>query len=639
MHDLSIDIETFSSVDIGACGHYKYAASPDFKILLFAFSIDGGDVEIVDLTQGEKLPDKVLLALTDDRVLKHAWNASFERICLSHYLGTHLPATSWRCTMVHAAALGMPLSLKDAGAAFNLSDQKMSEGTSLIKLFSCPQKDGHRVLSKDAPDKWETFKAYCKRDVEVEAAIQTKLTRVPLPQFVWEEYAVDQAINDRGVRIDRRLAEASISLAQDNSKTALKRASKLTGLDNPNSPIQLKSWLEEHGLPLDSLDKATVEDALARSTGVVHEVLSLRGEYSRSSVKKYEKMLACADTYDRAHGLHQFMGAGRTGRWAGRLLQVQNLPRNYLADLEATRELVKSGDLETMKLLYPSVADTLSQLIRTALIPSENSRFIVADFSAIEARVLAWLAGESWVLHAFATGEDIYCKTASQMFGVPVVKHGVNGELRQKGKIATLACGYAGAVGALRAMGAERMGLNEVEMETIVGAWREANSNIVQFWRDIEVAALNAIKKHVITRIGKVSVGFAKGMLTIKLPSSRCLYYARPQIAENRFGAEGITYWGLGAARKFQKLETYGGKLVENITQAIARDILAEALVRLEKAGYHVVMHVHDEVICDEQPSFGSLDEVVSLMCVVPTWAQGLPLNAEGFEADFYKKD
>lgn len=634
MRTLSIDIETFSPISLAKSGVYKYCNHPDFQILLFSYAEDESTVCTVDLASGEQLPAKILRALDDPAVVKWAYNASFERTCLSAYLGRQLDPAGWRCSMVWAATLGLPLSLKNVGAVLNLDSQKMSEGKSLIKYFCIPDKHGHQRLPGSDPDGWRLFKTYNARDVEVETQIRGKLANFPVPDYLWEQYEVDQRINDRGIRIDATLAANAITIDESH------RAQALTGLDNPASPLQLQEWLNQHGCPIESMAKESVDDALAYASGEVKEALELRQELSRSSVAKYRKMMAATCTDQRTHGLLQFYGANRTGRWAGRLVQVQNLPRNYLPDLAQARGLVRDGNGEALDMLYPSMPDTLSQLIRTAFIPSKGHRFIVADYSAIEARVLAWLADEETTLAAFKNGEDLYCATASAMFGVPVEKHGAHSELRQKGKIAVLACGYNGSVGALKAMGALKMGLSEDELQPIVDAWREANPNIVQFWHKVDNAATRAIStsKPVTLR----NLGFEKksGMLFITLPSGRCLAYVKPGIGVNRFGGTSITYWGQGVARRWQKLETYGGKLVENIVQATARDLLAEAITRIENAGHRIVMHIHDEVVIDEPINSGTtVANICALMNELPQWAEGLPIDAAGYECGFYQKD
>lgn len=640
MRTLSIDIETYSPINLAKTGVYKYCNHPDFEILLFSYAEDESTVCTVDLASGEQLPAEILRALDDPAVVKWAYNAAFERTCLSAYLGRRLDPAGWRCSMIWAATLGLPLSLKNVGAVLNLDAQKMSEGKNLIKYFCVPDKHGHQRLPGSDPDGWRLFKTYNARDVEVETQIRSKLANFPVPDYLWEQYEVDQRINDRGIRIDTTLAANAIAIDEEHRAQALARAQELTGLDNPASPLQLQEWLNQHGCPIESMAKESVDDALAYASGEVKEALELRQELSRSSVAKYRKMIDVTCTDQRTHGLLQFYGANRTGRWAGRLVQVQNLPRNYLPDLTQARGLVRDGNGEALDMLYPSVPDTLSQLIRTAFIPSEGCRFIVADYSAIEARVLAWLAGEETTLAAFKNGEDLYCTTASTMFGVPVEKHGAHSELRQKGKIAVLACGYNGSVGALKAMGALKMGLSEDELQPIVDAWRQANPNIVQLWHEVDNAATRAISTS--RPLTLRNLGFEKksGMLFITLPSGRRLTYVKPGIGVNRFGGTSITYWGQGVSRKWQKLETYGGKLVENIVQATARDLLAEAITRIENAGHQIVMHIHDEVVIDEPINSGTtVTDICALMNELPEWAEGLPIDAAGYECDFYQKD
>ena len=640
MKTLALDLETYSAVNLAQCGVYRYCDDPSFRILLCSYAIDDGDVVTVDLASGEQLPPEVVAALDDPSVVKWAYNAAFERTCLSEHLGYRLDPSGWRCSMVWAATLGLPLSLKSVGTVLGLDHQKLAEGKDLIRYFSLPTKTGTRHLPSDEPAAWELFKQYNARDVEVETAIRRKLSHHPVPDYLWEQYEVDQRINDRGTHIDTQLATNAMACDEQYRQRALTRAKALTGLDNPASPLQLQGWLTERGCRISSMAKEDVDSALDTATGEVKEALELRQDLSKSSVAKYRKMADATCTDRRAHGLLQFYGASRTGRWAGRLVQVQNLPRNYLPDLAQARSLVRHGDFDALELLYPSVPDTLSQLIRTAFIPSENHRFIVADYSAIEARVLAWLAGEQATLAAFENGEDLYCATASAMFGVPVEKHGANAELRQKGKIAVLACGYNGSVGALKAMGALKMGLAEGELQPIVDAWREANPNIVAMWRDVDQAAIQAITTRSTVTLGNLSFTGTKGMLFITLPSGRELAYVKPGIGVNRFGGTSITYWGQGINRKWRQLETYGGKLVENIVQATARDLLAEAITRIEKADHQVVMHIHDEVVIDEpQDSGTTVAHICHLMNQLPAWATGLPIDAAGYECDFYMKD
>lgn len=643
MKKLSIDIETYSSVDLAKCGVYKYAESEDFEILLFAYAIDDGDVNIVDLAQKEELPSNIISALEDESIEKWAFNANFERVCLSRFIGKRLKPKGWYCTRIWSAYLGLPLSLEKVGEVLKLDKQKMSEGKALIKYFSYPCKDtianGMRTrnLAKDDIEKWTTFKKYNIRDVETERAIQKKLSPFPVPITEWENYWVDQDINDRGILIDEDLVKSAISLDETLRKENMQRAIDITGLENPNSPLQLKEWLNKNGLEIESLSKKDVDSALENASGKIREVLELRQELSKSSVRKYDAMENVKGKDDRARGLIQFYGANRTGRYSGRLIQVQNLRRNNIKDLELARELVINKDYKTLSMLFDSSSDVLSQLIRTAFIAKKGTRFIVSDFSAIEARVLAWLAGEKWVLDAFINGEDIYCRTASRMFGVPVEKHGVNGELRQKGKIATLACGYQGALGALKAMGGIEMGLSEDELQSIVASWREANPNIVSLWWDIDSLVKRVVKTKVKETYKNLSISYEKGILFIELPSKRRLAYPKAKIGVNRFGGESVIYEGLSTGNKWEKIESYGGKFVENIVQAIARDILAEAMKRLENKGLHIVMHIHDEVVIETDSS--SLDEVNKIMSIVPKWADGLVLDADGFEANFYKKD
>ena len=643
MKKLSIDIETYSSVDLAKCGVYKYAESEDFEILLFAYAIDDGDVKIVDLAQKEKLPSNILSALEDESIEKWAFNANFERVCLSSFIGKRLKPKGWYCTRIWSAYLGLPLSLEKVGEVLKLDKQKMSEGKALIKYFSYPCKATianvmrTRNLAKDDIEKWTTFKKYNIRDVETERAIQKKLSPFPVPISEWENYWVDQDINDRGILIDEDLVKSAISLDETLRKENMQRAIDITGLENPNSPLQLKEWLNKNGLEIESLSKKDVDLALENASGKIKEVLELRQELSKSSVRKYDAMENVKGKDDRARGLIQFYGANRTGRYSGRLIQVQNLRRNNIKDLELARELVINKDYKTLSMLFDSSSDVLSQLIRTAFIARKGTRFIVSDFSAIEARVLAWLAGEKWVLDGFINGEDIYCRTASRMFGVPVEKHGVNGELRQKGKIATLACGYQGALGALKAMGGIEMGLSEDELQSIVASWREANPNIVSLWWDIDSLVKRVVKTKVKETYKNLSISYDKGILFIELPSKRRLAYPKAKIGVNRFGGESVIYEGLSTGNKWEKIESYGGKFVENIVQAIARDILAEAMKRLENKGLHIVMHIHDEVVIETDSS--SLDEVNKIMSIVPKWANGLVLDADGFEANFYKKD
>ena len=643
MKKLSIDLETYSSVDLGKSGVYKYAESEDFEILLFAYSIDDGGVKVIDLSNGEIIPEEILSALSDKSIEKWAFNANFERVCLSRFLGKRLKPQGWYCTMIWSAYLGLPLSLEKVGEVLKLDKQKMNEGKGLIRYFSIPCKptktNGMRTRNLPHHDleKWSTFKEYNQRDVETEIAIKKKLSAFPMPRSEWENYWIDQNINDRGILIDEVLVDSAIKFDEILREENMDRAIELTGLENPNSPLQLKEWLNEKGLEIDSLAKKDVESALKNAEGDIKEVLELRQELSKSSVRKYDAMKNVKGKDNRARGLIQFYGANRTGRYSGRLIQVQNLRRNNLKDLDLARSLVKDRDYETLEILYGSPSDILSQLIRTAFIPKEGTRFIITDFSAIEARVLAWLAGEQWVLDAFVNGEDIYCRTASRMFDVPVEKHGVNGHLRQKGKIATLACGYQGALGALKAMGGIEMGLSEDELQSIVDSWREANPNIVSLWWDIDSVVKRVVNTRTKEKYKNLVISYEKGILFIELPSKRRLAYPKTKIGMNRFGGESVVYEGVVLGNKWDKIESYGGKFVENIVQAIARDILAEAMMRLEEKGFNIVMHIHDEVVIESDSS--SIEEVNQIMSVIPEWADGLVLDADGFESEFYKKD
>lgn len=646
---LSVDIETFSSVDLGKSGVYRYAESEDFEILLFGYSVNGSPVRVVDLACGENLPEEIRKAISDPTVMKWAFNAQFERICLSRFLGMptgeYLDPVSWHCTMIWSATLGLPMSLAGVGTVLGLEKQKLTEGKDLIRYFCVPCKatkvNGGRTRNLPEHDwtKWERFKSYNLRDVETEMEIQKKLSRFPVPENEWRNYCLDQKINDRGVALDMELAHRAVQCDNQYREFYLRQAREITGLENPNSVLQLRDWLWERGVELDSLSKNAVQDLLPDTDGDVRKVLSLRQELAKSSVKKYTAMenLVCRDS--RGRGLIQFYGASRTGRYAGKLLQVQNLPQNHLPDLETARALVQSGNFDALEMLYDSVPNVLSELIRTAIVPKKGCRFIVSDFSAIEARVLSWFAGEQWRLDTFTQGGDIYCASASQMFGVPVEKHGINGELRQKGKQAELACGYGGSVGAMKSMGAVRMGVKEEELQPLVDAWRQANPRIVQFWWEVDRAAKTCVKQHIPTQAGRLRFEYQSGILFIQLPSGRRLAYAKPRMGENRFGGEAITYEGAGTGRKWERLETYGAKCVENIVQGTARDLLALALLRLEQAGYPVVMHCHDEAICEVPIGQGSVKEVNRIMAVSPEWAEGLPLKADGFETEFYKKD
>ena len=646
MQTLSIDLETYSDQPLAKTGVYRYVESPDFEILLFAYSVDGGPVQQIDLACGEKIPPTILAALEDDKVTKWAFNANFERICLSRFLGypagDYLEPDSWKCSMVWAAYMGLPLSLEGAGAVLGLEKQKLAEGKDLIKYFCQPcaptKTNGQRTrnLPEHAPDKWQAFKKYNIRDVETEMSIQARLLKYPVPDSVWEEYHLDQEINDRGVGLDMELVRQAIQM-DGRSRSELTQAMKeLTSLDNPNSVQQMKQWLADNGVETDTLGKKAVAELLKTAPPQLQKVLTLRQQLAKSSVKKYQAMetAICAD--DRARGMFQFYGANRTGRWAGRIIQMQNLPQNHLDDLSEARGLVRAGGFDALEMLYEDVPDTLSQLIRTAFVPQENRKFIVADFSAIEARVIAWLAGEKWRQDVFAEGKDIYCASASQMFGVPVEKHGVNGHLRQKGKIAELALGYGGSVGALKAMGALEMRLSEDELPALVSAWRQANPKIVQFWWAVDRAVMDAVTRKTTTKTHGIIFSARNGMLFITLPSGRSLAYVKPKIGENRFGGECITYEGVGGTKKWERIDSYGPKFVENIVQATSRDILCYAMKTLRCCS--IVMHIHDEVVIEADRRI-SLQTVCDQMSRTPPWANGLQLRADGYETDFYKKD
>lgn len=646
MKTLSIDIETFSPEPLTKCGVYRYCQAPEFEVLLFGYSVDSGPVQVVDLAAGERIPADVLAALTDPAVSKWAFNAQFERVCLSRYMGypvgRYLDPDSWYCTMVWSATLGLPLSLEGAGAVLGLEKQKLKEGKDLVRYFCTPAKarDGStfRHLPADAPEKWAAFKAYNLRDVETEMSIQQKLSRFPVSPEEWDNCHLDQRINDRGILLDRTLVSQAIRCDERFKRTHLEQARSVTGLENPNSPAQLKVWLAEKGVEAESLSKASVQELLSQAEGEVELALSLRQELAKSSVKKYTAMESVVCPDDRARGLIQFYGANRTGRFAGRLIQVQNLPQNHLPDLKQARTLVRDGRFDALELLYDSVPLVLSELIRTAFIPKPGCRFFVADFSAIEARVIAWIAGEQWRQEVFAQGGDIYCASASQMFHVPVVKHGVNGHLRQKGKIAELALGYGGSVGALKAMGALNYGLTEAELKPLVDAWRQSNPRIVKFWWDVDRAATTCVRDRVPAETHGIRFLYQSGMMFIVLPSGRRLVYVKPKMGVNRYGNESVTYEGVGEQKKWLRLESYGPKFVENIVQATARDILVEAMRRLEAAGYQIVMHVHDEAVI-EASADTSLDDICAIMGQPPAWAEGLLLRADGYVCDFYQKD
>ena len=642
MQCISLDLETYSDIDLQKCGVYRYAASPNFEILLFGYSVDGGEVQVVDLAMGEKIPEDIVAALKDDSVIKWAYNATFERIALSIYFMEWLEPTSWHCTMVWSATLGLPLSLEGVGAVLGLEKQKLKEGKSLIKYFCCPclptKANGERTrnLPEHNMDKWQQFKDYNLRDVETEIAIQTKLAKFPVPESIWEEYRLDQEINDRGIGIDSEFVDNAIKLDEKVKAELNSKMQALTNLENPNSVKQVVGWLATNGLETDNLSKKQVAELLKTAHGELSEVLRLRQKLSKSSVKKYTAMknALCAD--NRVHGMFQFYGANRTGRFSGRLVQLQNLPQNHMADLKQARALVKEGNFDALSLLYEDVPDTLSQLIRTAFVPQDDRKFIVADFSAIEARVIAWLAGENWRQTVFAEGGDIYCMSASKMFKVPVKKHGINGQLRQKGKIAELACGYGGSTGALKAMGALEMGLKEEELKPLVNAWRFANSNIVSLWWAVDKAAKDAIKMRIATKTHGIHFEYQSGFLFITLPSGRKLAYVKPRIGESRFGGESITYEGIVMTKKWERLESYGPKLCENITQAIARDLLVFAMLTLKNCA--IVAHVHDEIVIEADKRM-SLTTICEQMGRTPPWAKGLLLMADGYECDFYKKD
>ena len=646
MQTLSINLETYSDQPLAKTGVYRYVESPDFEILLFAYSVDGGPVRQIDLACWEKIPSEILCALEDDKVIKWAFNANFERICLSRFLGyptgDYLEPDSWKCSMVWAAYMGLPLSLEGVGAVLGLEKQKLAEGKDLIKYFCQPcaptKSNGQRTrnLPKHAPDKWLTFKKYNIRDVETEMSIQARLSKYPVPDSVWEEYHLDQEINDRGVGLDMELVRQAIQM-DGRSRSELTQAMKeLTSLDNPNSVQQMRQWLADNGVETDTLGKKAVAELLKTAPPQLQKVLTLRQQLAKSSVKKYQAMetAVCAD--GRARGMFQFYGANRTGRWAGRIIQMQNLPQNHLDDLSEARGLVRAGGFDALEMLYEDVPDTLSQLIRTAFVPQGNRKFIVADFSAIEARVIAWLADEKWRQDVFAEGKDIYCASASQMFGVPVEKHGVNGHLRQKGKIAELALGYGGSVGALKAMGALEMGLSEDELPALVSAWRQANPKIVQFWWAVDRAVMDAVTRKTTTKTHGIIFSARNGMLFITLPSGRSLSYVKPKIGENRFGGDCITYEGVGGTKKWERIDSYGPKFVENIVQATSRDILCYAMKTLRCCS--IVMHIHDEVVIEADRRM-SLQAVCDQMGRTPPWANGLQLRADGYETDFYKKD
>ena len=660
IHTLSIDVETFSDVDLKKCGVYKYASSPNFEILLFGVSVNGGKVTVYDLASGDTVPEDIIRALSDNSVIKWAYNASFERVCLSVWLRRNYPQyfssysieddtvrnyldpSSWRCSLVWGAYMGLPLSLEGIGKVLKLENQKMAEGKALIRYFCVPCKptkaNGGRTrnLPEHDPVKWSTFIAYNKRDVETEMAIQQKLSKFPVPDFLWEEYHLDQEINDRGIQLDMVLVEQAIDIDERSREELSAKMRQLTALENPNSVQQMKEWLTKHGLEVDSLDKKAVKELLKTAPPELAEVLELRRQLAKSSVKKYQAMqnAVCAD--GRARGMFQFYGANRSGRWAGRLIQLQNLPQNHMAHLEDSRNLVRSGDYALLSALYDSVPEVLSELIRTAFVPRDGYKFIVSDFSAIEARVLSFLAGESWRLKVFAENGDIYCASASAMFHVPVEKHGQNAHLRQKGKIAELALGYGGSVGALKSMGALEMGLAEEELQPLVDAWRTSNPNIVQLWWDVDNAVKTTVRQRLDTETHGIRFRYRSGMLFIILPSGRQLCYVKPKMGTNKFGGESVTYEGVGSTKKWERIESYGPKFVENIVQAISRDILMYAMRTLSHC--FIVGHVHDELIIECSVDV-SLDAICEQMGRTPPWIKGLNLRADGYETMFYKKD
>lgn len=655
---ITIDIETRSDKDISKCGVYAYTDTTYFEILLFAYSIDGQPVQVIDTANGEEIPESVLAALADENVIKRAFNCNFERICLSKYLrendpqyfqsysisedtvGDYLSPENWHCSMIHARTLGLPSSLAEVGKVLGIEQQKMTEGKALIKFFCTPYDtiDGVPQFHnpKDYPEKWEIFKAYNKRDVEAELEIDRKLSRFPVPDFIWQEFYLDQEINDRGILVDMQLADKAINLDAEAKEELTAEMQRLTGVENPNSVYQLLDWLETQGYKSDSLGKAQVQELIKTAKKPVKSVLEMRLQLSKSSVKKYQAMKIAKCEDKRVRGMFSFYGASRTGRFCSKIIQIQNLPQNHLPDLNEARELIKCCSFEDVRMLYDDVPDTLSQLIRTAFIPRPNMKFIVADFSAIEARVIAWLAVEEWRMRAFANGEDIYCASASKMFGVPVVKHGINGHLRQKGKVAELACGYGGSVGAMKAMGADTLGLSDTELKQIVTDWREASPHITELWWAVDRAVKKAIKEKTTTEIHGLKMSYETGFLFIQLPSGRRLAYAKPRIGENQFGGESVTYMGINAQKKWDRLETFGGKLTENICQSIARDLLMYSMQTLSHC--FIVAHVHDEIIMEASKDV-SFEVICRQMAKTPEWAKGLILRADGYECEFYKKD
>lgn len=644
MDTLAIDIETYSDVSLPDCGVHRYAASEQFEILLFAYSLNDEPTRIIDLASGEKIPDKIMEYLTDDSVIKTAYNAAFERNCINRFFGLSLKPEGWRCTLVQASMLSLPLSLEGVGEALNLDKKKMSEGKELIRFFCMPCKPSKsnggrtRNLPSDDPEKWELFKTYCIRDVVVEKQIRNKLSKFPIPDREQKLYCMDQRINDRGIMVDPELITHAVACDLLYKETATKKAYEISGLENPNSVAQLKGWLARKGIEIDSLAKAAVEELVENTDGDVAEMMKLRLALSKTSVKKYEAMERSVCPDGRVHGLLQFYGANRTGRWAGRLVQIHNLPQNHMEDLELARSIVKEGRYDLVELLYDSIPDVLSELIRTAFVAKPGCRFIVSDFSAIEARVMGYLAGEGWVMEEFRGAGKIYEQTASKMFHIPIEEITKGSPYRARGKVASLACQYGGAEGALISMGALNF-VEEEELKGLVQSWRTANPHIVNYWYEIDGAVKAAVKERKMTKVGMVTVYYQSGMLKIALPSGRVLSYVRPRMTVNRFGSESVSYEGVGTNRKWTRIESYGAKFCENIVQATARDVLAEAMLRLEKKGFDIVCHIHDEVVLEVPEGTSSVEEVNEIMAVCPDWCEGLPLKAAGFESPFYKKD
>lgn len=644
MDTLAIDIETYSDVLLPDCGVHRYAASEQFEILLFAYSLNDEPTQIIDLASGEKIPDKIMEYLTDDSVIKTAYNAAFERNCINRFFGLSLKPEGWRCTLVQASMLSLPLSLEGVGEALNLDKKKMSEGKDLIRYFCMPCKptkaNGGRTrnLPSDAPEKWELFKTYCIRDVDVEKQIRNKLAKFPIPDREQKLYCMDQRINDRGIMVDQELIGHAVACDLLYKETVTKKAYEISGLENPNSVSQLKDWLNEKGIEVDSLAKAAVEELVENTQGDVAEMMKLRLAMSKTSVKKYEAMERSVCPDGRVHGLLQFYGANRTGRWAGRLVQIHNLPQNHMEDLELARSLVKEGRYDLVELLYDSIPDVLSELIRTAFVAKPGCRFIVSDFSAIEARVMGYLAGEGWVMEEFRGAGKIYEQTASKMFHIPIEEITKGSPYRARGKVASLACQYGGAEGALISMGALNF-VEEEELKGLVQSWRTANPHIVNYWYEIDGAVKAAVKERKMTKVGMVTVYYQSGMLKIALPSGRVLSYVRPRMTVNRFGSESVSYEGVGTNRKWTRIESYGAKFCENIVQATARDVLAETMLSLEKKGFDIVCHIHDEVVLEVPEGKSSVEEINEIMAVCPDWCEGLPLKAAGFESPFYKKD